>query len=868
MRWLLRPPRIAILVFALLLVYTLVGFFLVPYLIKAYGIPAVAEKLQRPVLVKEVEFNPFKLALRLTGFEIRERDDAPLIGFDEFFVNLRVVSLIRRAYVFDTIRFTVPYVSVRVFKDGRVNLAELVPSGDAPEASPPAKDPDAPSDIPAIQIGQFEIAQGIVEFRDESKTKPVSIDIVPISIVLKNFHTKPGGDNTYAFTAELGKGETLDWKGTISLEPIRSEGMLSLSGVKIQTLFQYVQDRFNFDIPAGTIQAKGQYRFDATASPIDLVVTDTALHLADVRIVEKGDPEPVITIPALDIDGIDLDVNKRKMSIAAIALTNATDRAWLNPDHSVNLQALFAPVKPESAGSPPPSAPKSDAPVIAEPESSWSVAINNVEVTNHTIHFEDRSLAVPMRAEVTRLSATTHDFIFPLKGPIPLTVEHALNETGTVKVDGQIIATPFQLDMKVGLQHIALQPFQPYLDRFSRMAIDSGEIDLDGQIHLAVEHAREPLLTYRGNLGVRSLAIADRDQGSPVASWEQFQLSQIALDLDPTAVTIGEVGLVKPTVHLVVHSDGQLNVKKMFPSQEPPASAPETKPPPLSTTKSPSPTVVIHRVKLLKGTATFQDESIQPVVRTGLYDLTGTIKGLSSKQVAKADVNVTGKIDKVAPLKIAGQINPLSEDAFSDVAVTLQSMDLTPGGPYSGKYAGYGLSKGKLSLDLTYKVSKKQLEAENKVVVSQLTFGEKTNSPDATSLPVPLAVALLKDRTGQITIDLPIRGDLNDPDFKYGKVVLSTLLNLLTKLVTSPFTLMSKLVPGGGENEDFQHIEFAPGAAAFGPEQQKKMTAFVKALEERPGLRLEITGTADPVRDRHGVEHENALRAAPRRMAA
>jgi hypothetical protein len=181
--------------------------------------------------------------------------------------------------------------------------------------------------------------------------------------------------------------------------------------------------------------------------------------------------------------------------------------------------------------------------------------------------------------------------------------------------------------------------------------------------------------------------------------------------------------------------------------------------------------------------------------------------------------------------------------------MTLEGMDLTAEGPYSGKYVGYGLSKGKLSLDLKYKVSQKQLEAENKVLVDQLTFGEKVDSPDATSLPVKLAVALLKDRKGRIEIDLPIRGDLKDPDFKYGKAVVSTLLNLLTKIVASPFTLMGKLIPGGGE-EDLQFIEFPSGSATVADEELKKFEALVKGLEERPGLRLEITGTADPIRDR------------------
>ena len=204
----------------------------------------------------------------------------------------------------------------------------------------------------------------------------------------------------------------------------------------------------------------------------------------------------------------------------------------------------------------------------------------------------------------------------------------------------------------------------------------------------------------------------------------------------------------------------------------------------------------------------------------------------------------------MAPLKIAGTINPLTENAFTDLTITLGGMDLTAESPYSGKYVGYRLSRGKLSLDLKYKVSQKQLEAENKVVVDQLTFGEKVDSPDATSLPVPFAVALLKDRKGRIDIDLPIRGNLTDPDFKYGKVVISTLLNLLTKIVASPFTLIGKLVPGGGDAEELQYLEFDPGAVAVVATELKKVEAIAKGLEERPGLRLEVTGTADPVRDR------------------
>jgi len=325
--------------------------------------------------------------------------------------------------------------------------------------------------------------------------------------------------------------------------------------------------------------------------------------------------------------------------------------------------------------------------------------------------------------------------------------------------------------------------------------------------------------------------VADRDQGDEVASLQAFSLNKVRVTVDPTTVTIAEVGLQQPMVHLVPYSRWWIE-SRFFPPlrRRPPAPATDKKTVEPQSAKSPSVPVTIDVVKLAKAAVTFQDNSVQPPVLTGLSNLTGTVKGLSSKQLAKADVYLTGRVGKVAPLKIAGTINPLTEDAFTDLTITLGGMDLTAESPYSGKYVGYRLSKGKLSLDLKYKVSQKRLEAENKVVVDQLTFGEKVDSPDATSLPVPLAVALLKDRKGRIDIDLPIRGDLKDPDFKYGKVVISTLLNLLTKIVASPFTLMGKLIPGGGAEEDLQFIAFDPGSATVPDQEMKEIRSLGKRV--------------------------------------
>ncbi len=847
MRWLLRPSRLLAITLILLVGYSLIGFFLLPYVIKAFVLPAVSERLHRPVLVKEVELNPFVLSLRVTGFEIRESDQSALLGFDEFFVNLQASSLIRQAYVFDTIRLTLPFVSAKVSKEGRLNLIDLVPpAAEQPNESTPQ--PDKPkAQIPAVQIGQFEIDQGVVEFRDESKPKPFSLDIVPIHIALKNFYTRPGGENTYAFTAELGKGETLAWEGTVSIEPIRSVGKLSLSGVRLRTLWQYLGDRFQFELTDGVLAVNGGYTVDMQASPPTLQISQAQIQVANLAVAEAGGLDPVIVVPVLKVDDVAVDVSKRDLTVGSILVGDARWKAWRNQDGTVNYQTMFTPVEGAKADRAPESKPSP-----AQDEKPWSILLTKIALENHAIDFEDRMRETPAHIEIGRLSVRTNDVRLPLKGPLPLNVDMSVNGAGRIHIDGTVVANPFQADVKLGLKDIAIRPFQPYFQNAVRLDVQFGTVNVDGALHLAVEHPRAPLLSFDGNASVAALSVTTRGQDDELASLKTLALAQVHLTVEPTTVSIKEITVQQPTVRVALQSDGRLNFGLLAPAE--PASASTDQAPERSSKSKTGPVpVTIGTVKLLKAVATFSDENIQPSVRMGISDLSGTIKGLSSKELARADVDLAGRVDKVAPLKIIGTINPLSEEAFTDLVITFENMDLTTGGPYSGKYVGYNLSKGKLSFNLKYKISQKQLEAENSIVVDQLTFGEKTNSPDATSLPVPLAVALLQDRKGRIEIDLPIRGDLGDPDFKYGKVVLSTLLNLLTKIVASPFTLMGKLIPGGGDGEELQFIEFQPGSAAVASEETKKIEVLAKALEERPGLKLDITGTADPARDREAL---------------
>lgn len=844
MRRFIRPRLLAGLVVGLVGLYALVGFVLLPYLIKEYGVPAASEQLQHPVVLREVAFNPFTLALRLNGLEVREQDQTPIIGFEEFVVNVRATTLFFQTLGFDEIRLVMPFVAARVNREGKLNLLGLIPPSD--EAAPTPVAAGEPHRMMPLEIGLLAIDNGIVEFRDESKAKPISMDIVPIQITLRNFSTTQGSDNAYAFTAEIGKGEALAWEGTVSLEPVESDGKVSLSGVKLKTLYQAVQDRFQFDMQQGELALSATYHFDLRGQAPRVTVKDGKLAVRGLAIGERGFPEPLVSIPVADVEGIQFDLEKRSVRVGRVHTADARFDAWMDVGGVVNLQQLFAP-----AGS---SGEKAAEPVSENKKTAsdpWTVGVDVIEIKNYQAKFEDRTLTTLGVVEVGALDVTVKDVRIPFTKPLPVSLSLTLNRTGHVDVRGQVAVEPMTADLEINITQIAINPFQPYLDRFLDADIREGAIDLNGSVQYAKEHPKGPLLRFQGNLAVNQLLVTDRKEFEDVGSWKSLAINRVALDVEPTAVRIGEILLQEPAVQAVLESDGTLNLSKLLVASSPgdvqgePAKDDSRK----SAAKTDPLTIIVDQVKLIKATAIFRDLSVEPPVKTGVTDFGGTIKGLSSKQIKKADVDLAGKIDRAAPLKIAGKINPLSEDAFTDLVITLQGMDVTPAGPYSGKYAGYGLSKGKLSLDLKYKVSQQILEAENLVSIDQLTFGQKVESPDATSLPVPLLVALLQDRKGLIEIDMPIRGDLNDPDFKYGKAVISTLLNLLGKVVASPFSLLGKLVPGGGSGDDLQFIEFQPGGAVLADDEVKKLAVLEQALDERAGLRLDIKGTSDAVVD-------------------
>jgi hypothetical protein len=441
--------------------------------------------------------------------------------------------------------------------------------------------------------------------------------------------------------------------------------------------------------------------------------------------------------------------------------------------------------------------------------------------------------------------------------PISATLSCRLNESATIAVSGTAKLAPLFADLDVAVTNLNLRAAQPYVEEFVALGIVSGSLTTAGKVGFQKDVPALPQFTFVGSLRLTNLVTADQVRFKEFARWDDLTVSGIEAALVPNRLKIEEIRLVRPKASLLIGADGRPNLSLILPPD--PAST--------NTVVTPTPTtgsatnslsdkfpVQLGMLTLDQASLAFTDESVQPHVMLGIEEVSGTVKGLSSALHSSAEVDLRGRVDAQSAFSITGRVNPFAATRFVDLTITNANTELTPLTGYMEKFGGYPLKKGRVSTTLHYRIEDQVLQAENKIQVDQFTLGARNNSPDATSLPLKLGVALLKDGDGRIELDVPLKGRLDDPEFSLGPIVLKVVINMVVKAATSPFKLLGSLVGGGGDEMSF--LQFNPGATSLTEGELDKLNKLTAALVKRPALNLEIEAAVDPVLDRHALAQQ------------
>jgi uncharacterized protein involved in outer membrane biogenesis len=801
-----------------------------PGLVRSEILKAIAERYHRTARLDRVTLDPLRLQAEADGFSLPDRDGRPMIAFRRLNARLSWPSLLTGQVAFEELTLDAPQVRAVRRADGRLNLMDLAP-------------PDDPnSKLPRVRIARFRLVDGRAQVVDQMRPTPFEKQFDHIAFSLRDFVTTKDGAS-YALSAQTDAGERLSWRGTLGVAPLASQGRFLFEGWRVDRLAAAIPGGLPFKVTSGVLDAQGSYDIALKGQALAAHLTLDRATLTAAAIRPNGATSDPIRAQAITVSGVSLDLGQHAIKVDHLVATAPDVSAWLSKDGALSLAAFMPPPAPGG---------------VTAPGPAWTVSAPDIRIERGRASFEDRSAPDTAAWTLDPVNLAVSGLAYPFQAPVRISAHveaddgSSLSATGTLTPPARAGALPTgQFDF--ALDGLELNRFQSYVSDLAKVSIASGDASAKGRLDLASSGG----VSFAGALSVDNLQAVDLTSKSELVTWDRVTASGIVADSQPFSVKVARIQAQGAYGRVVLEPGYTLNIRAVLeqPGAPPPgAVALDIRPVKASTPAPPKAgppvnlPIDIDRIDFTDGRMDFTDLTVQPHFSAGIQGLSGHITGLSARAGARAQVDLKGGVDPFAPVTITGALEPFAADRFLDMTMRFHNVEMTTFSPYSGKFAGYRIDKGKLDLDLHYHIADEKLEASHHVVINQLQLGEKVDSSDASKLPIRLIVALLKDRNGVIDLPIDISGSVDDPKFKIWPVIWKVVDNLLGKIAAAPFTLLGDLVGHGG-GESLGRITFQPGSALLAPQEVGKLASLAKALDQRPALNLEIPETVAPSLD-------------------
>lgn len=624
-------------------------------------------------------------------------------------------------------------------------------------------------------------------------------------------------------------------------------------------------------------------RLDADVNLTNQAPSELTLGLDNIALTRQNETDPVLSLPKLTVNDAVIDLDQQHVVLGEIKLDGFNTAIRREIDGELDLMRLFAPYtsdadytgetliptpghKPSdearaqalaetetiaySEETDTASAPKEDTDEqVVVSEGTWETQIKHFQITNASLHFEDATLTKVAPMTINSLDLTLDNIDLSGATPVNLLLQATVNEHGSINTEGSLAWAPLATDLNIDLKAVDLVSLQGWAGDQLNALLTKGDISFKGKITADGEPLK---VAVNGQGKLANFNIFDEINGIDLLHWKNLDIIGIDVISEPLRVDISSIELSSFFAHVMLSSDGDLNLSNIVRQDEnQDATVSETTdiaPADPSTDKAMP--IHIGKIILKQGRVNFNDQFIKPNYHANISGLSGQIGPLNPNKPGNIDIH--GAVDKTAPLEIKGNIAPFSTELLLDLAASIEDIDLPSFSPYSGKYFGRGIEKGKLSVNINYHIEDGALSAENNIFLDQLTLGEDIDSPDAISAPLGLAIALLKNQRGEIDIHLPIQGSLNDPQFSMGDIIFDAFINLITRAVTAPFSLLGSAL--GGDGEELSTINFEPGFSRINTKAENSLQTLSEVLTNRPILKLEIAGFTNPAVDYEGLK--------------
>jgi uncharacterized protein involved in outer membrane biogenesis len=883
-----KRNRIILLCTLFVAFYAVMGFLVIPKIIHPIAEEQLSKHLNREVAIERIRLNPFTLSGTLENFLIMDHDEAPLFSLKKSYANFQIVSIFTQNWTFKKVSVDEPYGRIVMNKDRTLNVTDLLEklTGEVPDENA-IEEKDEEADKVNVAVGHLVISSGVFEYTDHSLPLPFETVAKPINIDLRDFGTSSDTEAPYAFSATTESGESFSWEGDVLLNPIRSSGEISVSNISLPKYKPFHYGLINLHVAEGKLSFTSHYQYDLIN---DVRLSNASITFADLLMQTIGSDIDVLKLESVQVEGAAINLKEQTAEIDSVVIESGHIQIERMVGGALDVEGIVPPSEEQLVDAAVEESTSEETEPVGTDISEWAVLLKSFEIKGSSLALIDNSLQNPATLAFDDIQLKIENISNEADQTASLSLTTHSRHGGEIRTNGTFSLLPVSANLNIALDAFTLDAFNNHVNERADVEIKGGNFNLAGNVALSLlEESNEPNLHFTGGLNINDLQTVDGKVAGDLVAWTDLAITDINYTHLPASLEIGKIAVTDPRANVFVDEKGVLNVSTIFPNYEAPVESSaeeggtveedaeasdqgieeeeseegETEEELLvdAETEATSPLpfpVKIAEILIQNGSVIFLDESLEPSVSFLMDDFKGTIIGLESDETSRADIDLSGRLNNSSLLTISGQANPLAAARYVDVQVDLNNFELPPLGSYFGKFVGYGLEKGQFSAGMTYKLSGNELSGENLVKVDQLTLGEKTDSPDAPNLPIPLAISLLQNRDGLIELNVPVSGNVDDPSFSYGSVISNAIINVITKIVTSPFSVLGSIFGGGsgGDGEEFKYVSFDPGASDVSTAGSEKLDTLAEVLYQRPNLRLEIISGVDGEVDKLALQQQ------------
>ncbi|WP_031362293.1 DUF748 domain-containing protein [Caballeronia sordidicola] len=808
----------------------------------------------------------------LADLAVTDKQDAPLFAAQSLHVSAVNLEPLRNVYQLDEVRLTQPDVKLSRDKSGVLNFEKLSASPKssstpAPTPASDAKPADATPQPLDLAIKHLAIDQGHIVFDDRLMKQPSTLGLTNLDVTLDDFSTLAKPPARFTLKTAFDHGGGLDASGSFTLPGKSADAKLALADLPLAPLQPYIANAVAARITDGSLGVNLPLQVDWSKPEPSIQVGAGDVTLKSLKLVpqlnDAANASP-IALASAQAKIQKIDVAARTAALESVVLNGLSIDAKRLKDGSIDLAALAGPHETAPEVSATRKVQKAN-----EAGPAWRYQIAQVSLNDSSADFTDESTPHPVKLHIAPLQLGVKQVSDDLTKPLAIDGKLTMNGKGALGVAGTLTAKPLSLALHIDASQLDASAFEPYFGGNLNATVSSAELSANGDASFSGEgHSLKA--GYKGDVSLSNVRLTDRANSDQLAGWKLLGLTKLNARYDERGADVEAARVTFANFYgrVLLDAQGKLNLTDIVvkdkgaaathtvASTAAPASAASAPAPaaPKAAPKTASSSANLRfgQLVLQNGRVTYTDNFIKPNFTANLVAITGTIGAFGTHSTTPAPVDVAAKLSANGPVSIKGVVNPLIAKPSLDLTASAHDVELPNISPYSTKYAGYPITKGKLNVDLHYMLADENLTANNHLFIDQLTFGDHVDNTTATHLPVRLAVSLLKNSKGEIDVNIPISGSLSNPQFSIGALVWTAILHLVERAVTAPFSLLANAF-GGKNPEELGYVEFDPGSATLSDAANEKLDTIAKALAEKPSITLEISARVDAALDEPGL---------------